>query len=224
MKLTKQRLKEIIKEELVEADEASCDPEEDLDFVGILDAAILAVGDEELASQLGCLKQRIIPQSEYDEDEPEPEKTTRTPIGYGGDDWEPTLGFRESIRQMVREALGSLSEPEEEYPKNWVIRRHGFTDDESYLTKDLRRNPWGSLEQAERHEFKEMAKGVRLAATRLAADGPYIIDGIEGAKIVDLSEPEEPEESGDKGPLLPKVDRAMLDRLQKGLQTGDWRK
>jgi|ETNvirnome_2_300_1030623.scaffolds.fasta_scaffold08393_4 hypothetical protein len=200
MKITKQRLKEIIKEELEapEEDLATCKPETEIFSLGeqLGELIVSSVFEKEVYGDIVDYAMMYVAERTPGMETSEEEEIEIPDRGREYGDYS-NLGIKETIRRMVRETLGSLSEPEEEYPKNWVIHKHGVTDDKSYLTKDLRRNPWGSLEQAERHEFKEMAKGVRLAATRLAADGPYIIDGIEHADIVDLSEPEEPEEDSD---------------------------
>ena len=240
MKITKQRLKEIIKEELStegtwrdameklhpghpSGNKPSCEnPEEDLDFIGILDAAILAVGDRELASQLDCLKQRIVPQSEYDEeDDPGDEAFRRAArLGAPKKQGDP-VGFQETIRQMVREALGAPQPRKYSFKEgSWAVRRPGTAE---YLVQTRNGLDWGPKEKALTQLFEPEAWGIRKAA-ELGQSATSILDGIEHADIVDLSEPEEPEESGDKGRLLPKVDRAMIDRLQKGLQTGDWGK
>ncbi len=114
MKITKARLREIIKEELLseytkeqvraimrgqapggddsemfasspDDEGAACDPEDEtLDFVGILDAAIEALSGSDLANQLDCLKQQIIPASEYDEEEGSDYRRQRGDAGFMG--------------------------------------------------------------------------------------------------------------------------------------------
>jgi len=68
-----------------ESDAPACDPEEEsLDFVAILDAAIEALSDSDLASQLDCLKQQIVPASEYDEEEESDYRRQRGDPGFMG--------------------------------------------------------------------------------------------------------------------------------------------
>ena len=104
MKITKARLKEIIREELAAEGsredmmmpaipmDAAEEEEADLDFVGILDNAIAALASKpELANQLELLKQQIVPASEYDAEEDRPRPAIGAPSVPG------VMGFEEGF-------------------------------------------------------------------------------------------------------------------------------
>lgn len=73
-------------------------------------------------------------------------------VGYGKADPEKQKG----IKPFVWHGKESPAPEEEEYEKNWAIRRSGVHDSEAYLGNNWR---WGPPETAWRVEFEPEAKG-----------------------------------------------------------------
>ena len=214
MKITKSRLQEIIREEaqlelpgLGPPD--ACAPADDIENLSAQVANLILdseFGIEEYGDIVDAAMDKIAeatPELGTAEDGDGHEASGEYSGEYSG------LGFRESIRRMVREALGDRRQRSVRSGK-WVVRREGVSDEdpEAYLTGAL---VWGPKAKAKESQFEPEARGLRKAAIARAAKKNTILDGIENADIVDISERR-----------LPKVTRAMIDRLQTGVNTGKW--
>ena len=118
---------------------------------------------------------------------------------------------------MVREALGDARQPRSYSFKegSWAVRREGVSDEdpEAYLQFSGGQYSWVPKAEATTEKFEPEAWALRTTAMLSAQKKNTILDGIENADIVDISERR-----------LPKVTRAMIDRLQTGVNTGDWGK
>ena len=121
MKITKQRLKEIIREELdpqlslpgMETVTA-CEPASDVDGLSAQVAQIIVDSDlgpnvygdiiDAAMDKIAEATPEMGPPVEGGEEE-EYEPSTRTPGGYGGAGWEPTMGFGRNLREMILDAI-----------------------------------------------------------------------------------------------------------------------
>tara|TARA_R110002020_G_scaffold47291_5_gene134620 strand:+ start:4166 stop:4516 length:351 start_codon:yes stop_codon:yes gene_type:complete len=73
--------------------------------------------------------------------------------------------IKQKLKEIIEEELshvlegglgGHFDEEEEEYEKNWVVRRSGVHDTEAYLGNNWQ---WGPPEGAWRVEFEDEARG-----------------------------------------------------------------
>jgi hypothetical protein len=120
MKVTRANLKKMILSELQAGTGLptsgghDLDPpeEEELDDLQVLARIRDLLSGDPLGSRLEDIINRLKPESEYfDEPEEEHEPTTRTPVSYGGEDWEPTMGFRENkeiLKNIIEEEIDAV--------------------------------------------------------------------------------------------------------------------
>ena len=172
MKITKQRLKEIIKEELTEAPEedlAACKPESDLQSLGaqLGELIVASVFEKEVYGDIVDYAMEYVaertPGMGTAEEEEEMEIPDRgRPYGdYSG------IGFQETIRQMVRKVLAEherldpdLKLTDDQAP--FVLRRSGAAADKEFFRILKRKGrtlipAWSPLENAHKYKTADAA-------------------------------------------------------------------